>query len=222
MDLAAIGLPEFLTDYPGMDIVPSRGGGVLLRGDFEFSCKSPSGPQVDDSFRIEILVPERFPHAVPSVWERGGRIPQTRNGEYHVNQSGTLCLGSPLRLVRNVFHKPTLSGFAESSVVPFLYAVSRKLKEGGRFFMGELEHGEPGVIEDYRNLFGLAERGQIVQALRLLGLKKRVANKCPCPCGCGFRFGTCAKHIHLNSFRKLAPRAWFRRHAEKPGAGVSA
>jgi len=203
------GIQEFLQDYPRMAIRPaSAGSSVTLSGIFDFSAKSNSEDEITDSYRLRILVPSAFPRSLPEVTETGHRIP--RNGEHHVNPDGTLCLGAPLRLLWQLSLKPTLSGFAEKCLVPYLYAISYKLKFGADLPFNELQHGPPGELSDYADLFGLNEPEQARAALRLLTMKKRHANKCPCPCGCGRRLGKCSFNDKLRKFRDLADRNWFK------------
>ena len=104
----------------------------------------------------------------------------------------------------------TLDGYAENCLVPYLFAISRKLKTGGPLPFGELDHGVDGLFADYMQLLGLKSREQLVYAFRLLGMKKRRANKLPCPCGCGIRLGRCKYNFRLREFRKVASRTWFR------------
>lgn len=204
-----LGLREFLQDYPRMAIRPApAGSSVTLSGIFDFSAKSNNGDEITDSYSLRILVPSAFPRSLPEVTETGNRIP--RNGEHHVNPDGTLCLGAPLRLLWQLSLKPTLSGFAEKCLVPYLYAISCKLKFGGDLPFKELQHGTPGELRDYADLFGLNEPEQARAALRLLMMKKRNANKYPCPCGCGRRLGKCSFNDKLRKFRDLADRNWFK------------
>ena len=196
-----------------MSIAPCRGSALILRGLFAFSAK-PKGSQVEiiDSFEIEITVPSSFPRRVPTVIELDGKIPWEL--DYHVFiRDGTLCLGSPVRLLKMVSERPTLVGFAESCLVPYLYGVSFKLRFGGSFVLGELAHNRQAVIEDYVELFGLTDGGQVIESLTLLGMKRRHANKMQCPCGCGMRLGKCAFHRRLNTFRYIGNRSWYSGHA---------
>jgi hypothetical protein len=209
--LALNSLSQFLRDYPGMSTAPCSDAGVCLRGKFRFKASESGGEEIDDSYKLEIVVSDKFPQALPKVKETDGKIP--RNGNFHVNRDGTLCLGSPLRLLRKVHSSPSLTGFADKCLVPYLYAVSYKLMHGGDFVFGELAHGDQGIVDDYSVLLGLKERQQVTQAIHLLGLKKRLANKKPCPCGCGKRLGACPFHHKLNEFRKMAPVSWFKAHA---------
>jgi hypothetical protein len=214
-----IGIEEFLADYQGMSLAPSRGSDFKLKGDFSFRAAPKNGDVLADSFAIEILVHATFPNSLPEVREVGGRIP--KDGKHHVNPNTSLCLGSPLRLLDKVHKKPNLVGFAEKCLVPFLYAVSKKLRDGGQFVFSELAHGEQGIVVDYIAMFGFVARCQVIQALELIGMKRRIANKKPCPCACGRRLGRCGLRLKINRFRSMMPRSWFKKHVADLGAGIS-
>lgn len=206
--VANIGLDGFLKEYPSMAIRPSTSHGLRLKGIFRFSADHPSHGAVTDSFSLEIIVPESFPRDLPVVLETAGRIP--RPGAFHVNGDGSLCLGSYLRLLVKVSREPTLCGFASRCLVPYLYAVSLKLRNGGALVFGELPHYGPGMLQDYAQLFSVTTPERAHQALILLTLKKRIANKRLCPCGCKLRLGRCRFRYRLRDFRKLASRGWYR------------
>lgn len=212
------GTKEFLQDYPGMSLAPSGPGEIVFSGDFEFVARYLDGVELTDKYQIKISVPIGFPQEIPKVWDLGKKIPD--DGKHHLNPNKTLCLGSPLHVLKKVRQNPTVVGFAEDCIVPFLYAVSRKIRDGGDFVMGELEHGEPGVIEDYKRLFGVDDRDQVLGIIEALTLKKRIANKKPCPCRCGVRLGRCPTHYLVNRYRQFAPRAWFKRHFKNLGASM--
>lgn len=210
-----IGLEQFLRDYPSMAIRPASRAGLRLKGRFAFSADHSLHGQVTDSFDLQINVPVGFPRELPVVTETGGRIP--RHGDFHVNGDGSLCLGSHLRLLIKISEAPTLPGFASRCLVPYLYAISLKLTNGGKLVFGELAHYGPGMLHDYAQLFSLPTVDQARRALALLGEKKRIANKCPCPCGCMRRLGLCRSRYQLLRFRKLASRGWFRRQSKMAG-----
>lgn len=211
-------LGQFLKNYPGMSIRPSRGDGIMLRGTFNFCGTPPNGIEICDSYELEIMVPASFPKAIPKVKELSRKIP--RDGKHHVNNDETLCLGSPLYLLKKVAERPTLPGFIEKCLVPFLYAVTNKLQNGGDFVFSELAHGEAGIVDDYMEMFGLKTKASVLNAIELLGLKRRVANKLPCPCNCSKRLGCCCFHKKLNGLRKVASRAWFKSHSKNIGSGM--
>jgi|SRR5882724_2376444 len=209
------GLREFLRDYPQMAIRPAAGEHLRLKGRFVFVAHHAKEGEVQDSFALQIDVPKSFPKDLPKVRETDGKIPRT--GDYHVNSDGTLCLGSPLGLLVKISKSPSLNGFAENCLVPYLFAISRKLKVGGPLPFGELAHGSTGMLADYAHLFGLKCPERARYALQLLGMKKRRANKHLCPCNCGIRVGRCKFNFRLREFRALANRSWFRREFQSVG-----
>lgn len=202
------GLREFLHDYPLMTVKPSAKSSVFLKGRFAFVAHSANNGEIADCFGLLIEVPKAFPKDLPTVTETDGKIPRMR--DFHVNSDGSLCLGSPLRLLLKLSRAPTLNGFAENCLVPYLFAISHKLKNGGPMLFGELAHYTEGMLSDYVVLFGLNHAEQARYALKLLGMKKRRANKLRCPCGCGNRLGRCRFNARLREYRALASRSWFK------------
>jgi hypothetical protein len=203
-------LESFLSTQPLMSLQPSAGGIIVLEGDFGFSAVYQGQPQIADRYALRIIVPQKFPNELPEISEIGDRIPKV--ADFHVNDDGTLCLGSKLSLMARLQEQPTLMGFVSRCVVPYLYAMSLKLDHNIDFVFGELEHGTKGLLDDYRTLFGLREEAQLFTTLRFLLMKKRIANKKPCPCGCGKRLGKCRLNDRVRHYRKIFPKAWLREH----------
>ncbi len=207
-DFQRLGLREFLRAYPKMALRPTGGDMLNIEGRFDFRAKAEGYNEIGEEYSLRIKVPLIFPRDVPHVFELEKRIP--RNGQYHVNPDGSLCLGSRLRLLQKLSQNATLTGFSSSCLVPYLYNVAHKLIYGGDFPFGELAHGIPGELADYVELFSLKTVEQAKLAVLYLGMKERKANKLPCPCGCGLRLGKCGFHRKLKKFRHLAERSWFR------------
>ena len=217
---ASIGLFEFLRDYPLMAVRPTSKNALILQGTFSFKATTTEGVAVTDSFSLRIQVPRVFPRDLPVVVETGGRIP--RRGDYHVNSKDeTLCLGSPIRLLTVIAGEASLTGFAANCLVPYLHAVSRRLKSNEPLVFGELAHGQNGALDDYVGLFGLRNPDQVMQTLRLLCIRKRLANKHRCPCNCGLRLGRCRFNLHVASLRALASRSWYQTAALGRPAKIS-
>jgi hypothetical protein len=204
-----LGLEQFLIDFPRVRIIPSSYPGIELSGNFEFSAQPENEIRITESYSLQIQVPAKFPSETPVVFETGGKIPRT--GDFHVNPDGSLCLGSPLRLLFLLSKSPSLQGFTQLCLVPYLYAVSYKIQYGKDFVFGQLAHGTPGELDDYMNLFGLRSITQAALALKYLGMKKRRANKLPCPCGCGRRLGVCRFNFFLRDFRMVLERKDYRK-----------
>ena len=206
----AQGLTEFLHNFPGMNVCPIRGSDLQIEGTFWFSAECRDYGRITDAFNLRISVPAPFPKALPVVNEMNGRIPL--DAEFHVNaRDKSLCLGSPLRLLKTIAIEPTLDGFSKRCLIPYLYAVSRKLQYGGKFLFGELDHGRPGRLADYVDLLAVQNEFQAISAIQFLGMRKRVANKRPCQCGCARRVGLCSFNHRSRKFRLLAARSWYRK-----------
>lgn len=203
----------FILAYPGMRLRPRGDCTLAFEGSFAFKAVREGHPDVDDSYDLSIIVPEAFPRALPVVAETAGRIPS--DGKHHINQDRSLCLGARLRLLIELAKKPTLMGYAERCLVPYLYAMSLNLNFGIPFAFGELDHGSVGELKDYIEVLGLQNIEQTKQAVALLGVKERNANKHACPCGCGRRLGACRFRNRLNRIRQLASLEWFRVNAPK-------
>jgi hypothetical protein len=203
------GIENFLREYPGMSIVPSRSDNLFLKGELSFDAQFQDH-RIADAYQLKIEIPYDFPRRIPRVWELDRKIP--RDGNFHINPDETLCLGSPLQIAKRLSSNPTLCGFTRHCLVPFLFAVSKKRRDGLPFFMGELQHGVAGIIDDYQRLFKVDSKEKIFEVLRLASQKRRYANKRPCACGCGKRLGVCSLRTEVNNLRKTLPRSWFRNH----------
>lgn len=206
--VAIPGLDEFLNDQPFISIRPSSGSPLLLEGDFRFCAEHEGHPRISDTYHLQISIPKEFPRQVPKVTEIGGKIP--RINDFHVNDDGTLCLGSRIRLMARLQAEPTVRGYSKNCIVPYLYAMSLKLTHDQDFIFGELRHGVRGELDDYKELLGLKRNDQVVPALLCLLKKKRLANKMSCPCGCRRRLGKCKFNVTVRRFRNVLPKAWLR------------
>lgn len=196
-----------------MSIRPNRQSGLNLEGELHFAADPPpetKAGRITDSYQLRIQLPPEFPKAVPRVWEAGGKIP--RRAQFHINSDATICLGAPLELLLRITATPTIMGFTDSCVIPYLYAASHKLQVGGDFIFGEYAHGSLGIIESYVRLLELSSVEQVQSALKYLTMKKRVANKLPCACECGLRQGRCIFNAKLNRIRSLVPRSLIRQY----------
>lgn len=203
--LSSAAIQAFIHAYPGMAVSPATGVNVTFQGDLHFSA-TWGGFEVTDAYQLRIVVP-RYPDSLPQVFEIGGRI--KRIADEHASPNGQLCLGSELRLRAIIGKTLEMIGFADRCIVPFLYATTRRTTEQC-FVLGELEHGRPGMIADYLELFGVQDEAAVQAALRALTTKPTSACRHPCPCGCGRRLGQCEYRNRISSLRALAPRKTFR------------
>lgn len=201
-------IDELIRAFPRLRRRPTpTSGHAVVSGSIHFEASSSGKPTITDEYRIRIEVPLKSPQSFPNVFEVGKRIPPHEDN--HVNGTGNLCLGSPLRLLQILGPKPTLVSFVDKCVVPFLYAASWRERGLPGFPFDELAHGEQGLVHDYERLFSVAGAEKVATTLQLLGIPKRVANKQPCCCGCGRRLARCSMHVRLAPFRNLAPRSFY-------------
>jgi len=154
----------------------------FLRGPLEFHAEY-EGKEVRDTFEVEISILQDYPDSIPLTWETGGRIPP----EYHKLGGGALCFAAPFEVRRRFAARPTLHGYIQDLLVPYLFAFSYKERYGTMPF-GELAHGGEGILQYYCELLGVSE----IPALRLLASLAQ-GGKSPkrCPCGSGRRLRDC-------------------------------
>jgi len=207
---------EILLDRQrGMSLMPSWDKGFLLAGDYCFHAKPEGGELVSDQFAVRILVPDTFPSLLPTVWEVSSRIPKKADWHINIKTDCSICLGGGLSLRIVAREYPSLAGYLENTLVPYLYAVCIRERHGGLFIFSELSHGGEGLIEEVRDLLALSSDKAAMAVIHLLSMKKRVANKLPCPCGCRERFGICQLRGKLHDFRSLESRKFYKDYLQR-------
>lgn len=204
-----IGLEELLSETPSLRLIGMNDEELVLEGIYEINAIVDGSNPIHDSFALRMVVNRRYPRAIPKIYEIEGKIP--RNPDHHINQDGSFCLGSELR-VKDIASKcPGLDQFAQHLLTPFLYSVSHKIRYNS-YPYGDLTHGSDGLYDDYQIMFNVDSKSAVKAAMEALGRRKREANKLPCPCGCDRRLGRCDYRYFLGQFRKLERRRWFRKH----------
>ena len=202
--LLASGIEKLLFDHPGLRLVPSSSAQTQIAGTIAFRCTN-GVELVEDTFEIEISLPDGFPKTLPLVREVGGRIPR----DFHTNQSGALCLGAPIRLRIELANDPNLPSFVEKCVIPFFYGRSI-FEKCGRMPFEELAHGVEGIRNDFATLFDVTNAPAAELLVWLTSMKRRLANKYTCPCGSSEKLGRCKHHFEVNRLRSLLGRSTFR------------
>lgn len=197
---------EILHAQPGLSLKPKVDGSLRLSGPYAFRVKPNDLELIEDSYELEISVPDGYPEKLPVIKELSNRIPK----DFHTNPDESLCLGSELRIRLILSKSPSLLHFAEQCITPYLYGFSYKEKNGSLPF-GELEHGKKGLLTDYAELFGVRDDKAALKMVWLTSLHKRVANKNTCPCRSGHRLGKCSHHLQVNNLRKILGRGFFKK-----------
>lgn len=140
---------------------------------------------IEDEYSILIVVPESYPKRVPVAYETGNRIPRY----FHKYQDGNLCLGEPLAVWKTFSEQPTLLGFVQKNLVPYLYSYSYLCKNGKLPF-GELKHGEPGRIEYFKDVFNVQNEHSLFGIISILA-QDEYRGHIQCPCGSKIRLRYC-------------------------------
>lgn len=202
-------LAEALSRQPGLTLAPLVSSDLMIEGQLRCHRVGPDDVVVDEHYTVKIEVPRGFPRVLPRVFETQGRVPHT----FHRNPDRSLCLGSPIAIRFELEEEPTVGGFIDRVIIPYLYSHAYFVLFG-RMPFGELAHGAAGLEDDVRRLFRLPSSTNAEEFLRLASLKRRHANKRRCPCRSGLRLGRChAAAVHEARLRlgRLVCRAEWRR-----------
>ena len=172
--------------HKGLTDVVEHDAEILLSGTLDFEASADGLETITASFDIELGVPHVFPDRLPQAKEVGGRI----GTDYeHLNPDGTLCLAVPVEQRRVFFEQPTLLGFVDRLLVPYLYGFCFWKKHGYHPF-DEAAHGYEGILRYYVDTLGL--RGPL-QALAVICFlfDHGYRGHHDCPCGSGRKVGAC-------------------------------
>lgn len=200
-------LHDFLSLHPRMRLTHYDDSEVIIEGDYEIQAQAEGFNKIHETYHLKIIFSQEYPKKIPTVFETQSRIP--RSPEYHTYENGSFCLGSDIKLKIIILDHQSISEFFNLIIDPFLYSVAYKINHHV-YPLGELAHGEAGLVDDYENLFGVQGKLSVLRVVEALGKRKREANKIPCPCGCGDRLGRCGFRFTLEKWRQLEKRRWFR------------
>ena len=187
--------------HPGLELTLAPSGELLVRGSVGF-CIDHDGHTIEDTYEIELHIPDDYTDSPPSVFETGGKVPEDFE---HFMEAGNLCLAAPVEIRRRFAQHKTLLSFIDDQVIPYLFNYSYK-RDYGSLPFGELHHSSLGLLEFYMKHFGT----KIMATLKLL--KCLADNFAPplgsCPCGSGRKLQDC----HGPKLEELRPHyrpEWF-------------
>lgn len=164
----------------------------IIEGELNFKA-SYNGVNIADNYSIRIEIPSNYPKDMPLTKEIGGRIPYN----FHKLNNDYLCLEVPTKMKIMFMENPTLLFYIEKFVIEYLFSFSYKEKFG-QLPYGERPHGCEGIIDYYKELFGVTDINCIVKFLQLLSSNNYRGHHL-CPCNSGKRLRNC----HGNKMLKL-------------------
>lgn len=192
---------DLYLNFPGLILEKKEEDAWQIRGKIRFS-REYLKRQIDDEYSVEILVLKDYPISLPKIFEIEWRIPK----DFHRFQDGALCLGTPLEVKAKFRRHPTLFGYVDNCVIPYLYSYSYKCKFGKLPF-GEHSHGGKGLLEFYQNLFDIKDPRRVQRFLEILSLGN-YQDRTRCPCGSGRRLRICHGSL-INKLFKLQEASEF-------------
>lgn len=198
------GIVRLLKEYRGLTFDTRK---RQLSGKVDIIDKNNPELGVLDSFTLLIKLSDQPTLHFPKVYETEGAIP--REDDRHINSDGSMCLAVQPEEVRMCRKGLTLLVFFEEVLIPFLAvqsAINKKLIDG--FPQGEYGHGEEGILQFYRQLFGTNDINTIVLGIRKI-LGKQTDRNGLCFCGSGLKTKYC--HNQACLFLKCYPPKYLER-----------
>lgn len=172
--------------HKGLANVIEHDAETIVSGALPFEASADGLETITESFEIELTIPRDFPETLPRVKETGDRI----GTDYeHRNPSGTLCLAVSVEQRRVFFEQPTLLGFVNRLVIPYLYGYCFWNKHGRHPF-DEAAHGYEGILRHYMRTLGLRDDLSALTVISFL-FEHGYRGHHDCPCGSGLRVRGC-------------------------------
>jgi hypothetical protein len=156
----------------------------VVQGTLEFSA-AYEGVKFTDSFDIKLFIPLDYNKTPPSAYEMAGKIPK----EFHTNGDGSLCLAPPVEIRRKFLEIPTLLGFVDNLLIPYLYSF-KHFKDQGYMPYRDLPHGADGVMQYYFEAIGVDSASIVLDFLKIIALEDYRGHH-ECPCGSGSKIRKC-------------------------------
>lgn len=173
-------IAELTAVHKNLTTVVEGAAETIVAGALPFEASADGLETIAESFDIELTIPGAFPTTLPTVKETGGRI----GSDYgHRNPSGTLCLGIPVEQRRLFLEEPTLLGFVNRLVIPYLYGFCFFKKHGGHPF-SEAGHGNEGILCHYMDTLNLQDEAAALAVICFL-IETGYRGHHDCPCGSG-------------------------------------
>ena len=187
-------ITELIDVHKGLTNVVEQDEEIVVSGMLPLEGSVDGLETITDSFGIEVNIPNDFPKSLPRVKETGGRI--TANYEHRFTDD-TLCLAVPIEQRRVFFEQPTLLGFVNRLVIPYLYGYCFWKKHGYHPF-DEAAHGCEGIVRHYIDTLGLRDELAALAVISFL-FEHGYRGHHDCPCGSGLRVRAC----HSRKLRTL-------------------
>lgn len=179
-------LAELTAVHAGLTNVVEEEGRTLVSGSLPFEAASEGFPAITDSFEIELAIPGDYPKALPKVRDIGGKVAESYE---HLYVSKSFCLGVPVEERRVFLEQPSLLGYVNRLVIPYLYSYCY-WKQHGTYPFGDQLHGNAGILRHYLDTLKVTDDFAVLTTLALL-LEHGYRGHHTCPCGNGLIVRRC-------------------------------
>lgn len=179
-------ISELTALHRGLSAGLNAAGESVLSGPLAFAASAEGFDTITDSFDIEITIRGDYSARLPSVRETAGRIERTYE---HIYANGSFCLAVPIEERRIFLTQPTLLGFVNNVVIPYLYSYCHWTGYG-EYPFGDRLHGSEGVLQHYLEITGFKDEVRVLAALSFL-FEHGYRGHHACPCGSGTRVRRC-------------------------------
>ncbi len=177
---------ELADVHKGLTNIVEHDTETIVSGTLPFEASADGLETIRESFEIELIIPHGFPDTLPRVKEIGGRIVADYEHRY---PGGTLCLAVPVEQRQVFFKQPTLLGFVNRLVIPYLYGYCFWKKHGCHPF-DEAAHGDEGILRHYVDTLCLCDDIAALGVICFL-FEHGYRGHHQCPCGSGMRVRAC-------------------------------
>ncbi|UUW08953.1 SEC-C metal-binding domain-containing protein [Flavobacterium plurextorum] len=140
-----------------------------------------------DSFSIKVIVPLRYPHEFPRLFETGNKFEHI--ADRHISNDGSCCVCS-LQEENLVSQRGiTIKSFFLIYVLPYL-ANQIYFDSQGKWANGDFDHGVLGIFQYYSELLKLEKITEVIEFLSVFNVTKIYRND-DCFCGSGKKLKRC-------------------------------
>lgn len=187
-------IAEVTAVHRGLCSISEQEGRTIISGPLSFEAESDGFPVIADSFDIELSVPADYPERLPRARETAGKIESTYE---HLYADGAMCLGVPIEERRIFAQQPSLLGFVNGLVVPYLYSYCYH-KQHGKYPFDDQLHGNVGILRHYMDALELKDELAALAVISFL-FEHGYRGHHPCPCGSGKPVRNC----HAQALREM-------------------
>ena len=179
-------ITELQENHNGLAYVAETEHETVLSGSLPFEASTDGYASITASFEINLLIPSLYPDNLPRVRETRGEID---GGYEHVYTDGTLCLAVPIAERLMFSRQPSLLGFVNNLVIPYLYGYCH-WKEHGEHPFGEQKHGDEGIVRYYVDTLDLIDEARALAVVLFL-FEHGYRGHHDCPCGSALKVRKC-------------------------------